>query len=32
MVVTHDEKVAARAMYRYTLESGILTPLPQREG
>jgi lipoprotein-releasing system ATP-binding protein len=31
MVVTHDEKVAARAMYRYTLESGILTPLTQRE-
>jgi lipoprotein-releasing system ATP-binding protein len=24
MVVTHDEKVAARAMYHYTLEDGIL--------
>jgi lipoprotein-releasing system ATP-binding protein len=24
VVVTHDEKVAARAMVRYTLESGVL--------
>jgi lipoprotein-releasing system ATP-binding protein len=26
IVVTHDEKVAARAMIRYSLESGVLVP------
>jgi lipoprotein-releasing system ATP-binding protein len=31
MVVTHDEKVAARAMYRYTLEGGVLTRLDRED-
>lgn len=31
MVVTHDEKVAARAMYRYTLEGGVLTRLTRED-
>ncbi|MDR1029362.1 MAG: ABC transporter ATP-binding protein [Treponema sp.] len=32
MVVTHDETVACRAMYRYTLESGILMEQTPTEG
>jgi lipoprotein-releasing system ATP-binding protein len=32
VVVTHDEKVAGRAMIRYTLEGGFLVPRPSGAG
>jgi lipoprotein-releasing system ATP-binding protein len=32
IVVTHDERVASRARYRYTLEAGILGPIEEAAG